>query len=68
VDDAIAVPLVIVSIRMRRLREAASAGMFYLHRVAGQHVASLADLLLPSTELRVPSQRPANSGEPDRAG
>src|SRR5580658_6277860 len=28
VDDAIAVPLVIISIRMRRLREAASAGMF----------------------------------------
>ena len=41
-DDAVAVALVVVAIRMRRLREAASAGMFHLHRVAGQHARSLA--------------------------
>src|SRR6202035_1062855 len=40
-DDAIPVTLKIVAIGMRRLREAASAGIFYLHRVSGQHPRSL---------------------------
>jgi len=37
VDYAIAVALKVVSIGVRRFREAASAGKFHLHRVAGQH-------------------------------
>jgi hypothetical protein len=41
VDDAVAVALIIVAIRMRGFRETASAGMFYLYRVAGQHGPSL---------------------------
>jgi isopropylmalate/homocitrate/citramalate synthase len=37
VDDAVAVALEVVAVGMRWFREAASAGMFHLHRVAGQH-------------------------------
>jgi hypothetical protein len=46
VDDAVAVALEVVAIGMGRLREAASAGMFHLHRVGGQHGDSLALLIL----------------------
>src|SRR4029077_10946710 len=42
VDDAVAVALKVVAIGMRRLRESASAGLFHLHRVGGQHGDSLA--------------------------
>ena len=45
VNNAIAVALIVVAIRMRRFREAASAGLFHLHRVAGQHGNSLALLI-----------------------
>src|ERR1700692_229824 len=42
VDDAVAVALKVVAIGMGRFGEAASAGLFYLHRVGGQHDRSLA--------------------------
>src|ERR1022692_526376 len=51
VDDAVAVALEVVAVGMRRLGEAASAGMFHLHRVAGQHFRSLTGA---STEYLVP--------------
>jgi hypothetical protein len=43
VDDAVAVTLKIVAVRMGRLRDAASAGLLYMHRVACQHGKSLAE-------------------------
>ena len=46
VDDAVAVALEVVAVGMRRFREAASAGLFHLHRVAGQHWDSLALLIV----------------------
>jgi hypothetical protein len=45
VDDPVTVALKVVAIGMRRLWKAASARLFYLHRVGGQHVVSLAALL-----------------------
>jgi len=42
VDDAVAITLKIVAVGMRRFRETASAGVFCMHRVAGQHGGSLA--------------------------
>jgi len=42
VDDTVAIALKIVAIGMRRFRETASAGMFCMHRVAGEHGGSLA--------------------------
>ena len=42
VNDAIPVALKIVTVRVLRFRKAASAGLFHLHRVAGQHGESLA--------------------------
>ena len=45
VDDAVAVALKVVAVGMRRFREAASAGKFHMHRVAGQHGDSLALLI-----------------------
>ena len=41
VDDTITIALEVVAIGMRRLREAASARIFDMHRVAGQHGESL---------------------------
>jgi hypothetical protein len=41
-DDTIAVALKVVAVRMRRLGIAASAGVFYAHRVVGEHEQSLA--------------------------
>ena len=49
VDDAVAVALEVVAVGMRRFREAASAGLFDLHRVAGQHGGRIAGA---GTELR----------------
>ena len=51
-NDAVAIALKVVAVRMRRLREAASAGVFDVHRVAGQHDGSLP---IASTQLPVPS-------------
>ena len=42
VDDAVAVALKVVAVGMRRLGEAASAGVFDVHRVGGQHGGSIA--------------------------
>ena len=44
-NDAVAVALKVVSVGMRRFREAASAGMFHMHRIAGQHWGILALLI-----------------------
>src|ERR1700686_445836 len=41
-DDAIPVALKVVAVRMRRLGMAASAGVFYAHRIVGEHGESLA--------------------------
>ncbi len=41
-DDAIAVALKVVAVRMRRLGMAASAGVFDAHRIVGEHEKSLA--------------------------
>ena len=59
VDDAVTVALIIVAIRMRRFREAASAGIFCMHRVAGQHAGSLTG---GSSEVRVSSTEAAPQG------
>src|SRR5512140_393735 len=40
VDDAVAVPLKVIAVRMGRFRMAAAAGVF--HRVACEHVLSVA--------------------------
>ena len=37
VNDAVAVALKVIAVGMRRFRKATSAGLFHLHRVAGQH-------------------------------
>jgi hypothetical protein len=37
VDDAVTVALILVAVRVGRFREAASAGLFCVHRVAGEH-------------------------------
>jgi hypothetical protein len=37
VDDAVAVALKVVAVGVRCFRETASAGVFCMHRVAGQH-------------------------------
>src|SRR5208282_556778 len=42
VDDTIAVALKVVAVGMRRLGMAASAGVFYAHRIVGEHKQSLA--------------------------
>src|ERR1700683_4254585 len=36
-DDAVTIALKVVAVGVRRFREAASAGMFHMDRVAGQH-------------------------------
>ena len=41
-DDTIAVALKVVAVGMRRLGMAASAGVFYAHRIVGEHGKSLA--------------------------
>src|ERR1035441_5873648 len=43
VDDTITVALKVVAVRMRRLGMAASARVFYAHRIVGEHGESLAD-------------------------
>jgi hypothetical protein len=43
-DNAVAISLKVVAVGMRRLRKAASTGVFHVHRVAGQHEESLASL------------------------
>jgi hypothetical protein len=40
-NDAVAVALKVVAVGMRRFRDAASAGVFHVDRVAGQHFRSL---------------------------
>ncbi len=52
-DDAVAVALKVIAVGMREFREAASAGMFHLHRVSGEHSGSLTGRgLVPSTECK----------------
>ena len=46
VDHAITVALKVVAVGMRRLRNAASTGVFHVHRAAVQHKESLASLTL----------------------
>src|SRR6202140_3267810 len=55
-DDAIPVALKVVAVRMRRLGMAASAGVFYAHRIVGEHGESLA--------LRIPGSGPINIQPP----
>ena len=43
VNDAVAVALEVVAVGMRRLGEAASAGVFDVHRVGGEHGESIAE-------------------------
>src|SRR5580704_12092271 len=43
VNDAVAVALEIVAIRMGRLGKTASAGLFHAHRIVGEHEGSLAE-------------------------
>ena len=43
VDNAIAVTLKVVAIRMRRLGITASAGLLHPHRVVGEHAESLTE-------------------------
>ncbi len=43
VNDAVAVALKVVAVGVRGLGEAASAGVFDVHRVGGQHGWSLAE-------------------------
>jgi len=45
-DDTITVALKVVAVRMRRLGMAASAGVFYAHRIVGEHGESLAFFIL----------------------
>jgi hypothetical protein len=45
-DNPVAISLKVVAVGMRRLRKAASTGVFHVHRVAGQHEESLASLTL----------------------
>ena len=51
-DDAVAVALKVVAVGMLRLGITASAGLFHVHRVVGQHGESLAEA---STQYLVPS-------------
>jgi hypothetical protein len=37
-DDAVAIALEVIAVGMRRFRKTASAGMFHLHGIAGQHL------------------------------
>src|SRR5712671_442203 len=57
VDNAVAVALEIVAIGMRRFREAASAGMFHLHRVGGQHGRSLTESWREFAAAKAPIQK-----------
>src|SRR5438270_10282625 len=41
-DDAVAIALKVVPVRVRWFREAASAGMFNVHRVGGEHDGRIA--------------------------
>ena len=50
-NDAVAVALEVVAVGMRRLGKAASAGVFDVHRVAGEHGESLAEVV--STQYSV---------------
>ncbi len=51
VDDAVAVALEVVAVGMRRLGEAASAGVFDVHRVGGEHVGRIALNGMSSTKI-----------------
>jgi hypothetical protein len=53
VNDAVAVALEVVAVGMGRLGKAASAGVFYEHRVGGQHGRSLAEYRVPSAARRM---------------
>src|ERR1039457_6338589 len=50
VNDAIAVALKVVAVGVGWFREAASAGAFDVHRVAGEHVRSLAEYAVAIAE------------------
>src|SRR5580658_9438458 len=71
VNDAIAVALIVVAVRMRRLGMASSTGLFNMHRVVGEHGESLAVLaafeILTAKTQRWPRKSVYRSYESDAA-
>jgi hypothetical protein len=55
-DHTITVALKVVAVGMRRLKMAASAGVFYAHRIVGEHGKSLAFFILIGTAKAIRTQ------------
>src|ERR1022692_4156928 len=55
-DDAVAGAAKVVAVGVGWFREAASAGAFDVHRVAGEHVRSLAEYAVAIAECREKSE------------
>ncbi len=66
VDDAIAVTLKVVAVRMRRLGETASAGLLHPHGVVGEHEESLAEAAISNWHLALADRDQADDANQPR--